>query len=48
MSIRAAATDTPPSAAECTVAQLPEYADLHRACRQTEDVPLPQRGAGCC
>lgn len=43
MTIRAA-TDTPPSSAECTVAQRPECADLHRACRQTEDVPLPHGG----
>lgn len=29
---------------ECTVAQRPGYAELHRACRQTEDVPLPHGG----
>ena len=44
MTIRAA-TDTPPPSAECTVAQRPGYADLHRVCRQTEDVPLPH-GSG--
>lgn len=43
MTIRAAA-DTPPPSAECTVAQQPEYADLHRTCRQTEDVLLPHGG----
>jgi hypothetical protein len=39
-----AAQETPPPSAECTVAQRPEYADLHRACHQTEDVPLPHGG----
>ena len=27
--------------AECTVAKQKGYGDLHRECRQTEDVPLP-------
>ncbi len=27
--------------AECTVAQRPEYEELHATCRQTNDVPLP-------
>lgn len=26
---------------ECTLAWRPGYQDLHRECRQTEDVPLP-------
>ncbi|MFG2638867.1 hypothetical protein ACGFX8_34900 [Streptomyces sp. NPDC048362] len=31
--------------AECTVAKLgPEYADLHKECRQTKDVPLIHGG----
>jgi hypothetical protein len=27
--------------AECALAGRPDYADLHRRCRQTADVPLP-------
>jgi len=42
MSILAATTDTLPFSAECTVAKRPGYEDLHTACRQTEDVPLPR------
>ncbi|MFF3906026.1 hypothetical protein ACFYZJ_08440 [Streptomyces sp. NPDC001848] len=33
--------DTSTMSAECALAQRPGYADLHRDCRQTEDVPLP-------
>ncbi|MFE7834677.1 hypothetical protein ACFU53_00940 [Streptomyces sp. NPDC057474] len=32
--------DAAPSA-ECALAGRPDYADLHRRCRQTADVPLP-------
>jgi hypothetical protein len=35
------ATDRPPLSAECTLGQRPGYKDVHRECRQTEDVPLP-------
>ncbi|KUN91700.1 hypothetical protein AQJ67_41900 [Streptomyces caeruleatus] len=27
--------------AECALAERPGYGDLHKACRQTHDVPLP-------
>jgi len=37
----ALATETLPLSSECTLAAQPGYADLHRECRQTEDVPLP-------
>jgi hypothetical protein len=44
------ATDT--LSAECTVAKQKGYGDLHRECRQTEDVPLPHSArlllAHCC
>ncbi|MGW9030837.1 hypothetical protein ACWGQ5_43625 [Streptomyces sp. NPDC055722] len=33
--------DTSTMSAECALAQRPGYTDLHRQCRQTEDVPLP-------
>jgi hypothetical protein len=33
--------DTSTMSAECTLAQQPDYRDLHRECRQTRDVPLP-------
>lgn len=36
-----ATIDTSTMSAECALAQRPGYTDLHRACRQTEDVPLP-------
>lgn len=26
--------------AECTVAKLPDYTDMHGRCRQTKDIPL--------
>ncbi|MET9386983.1 hypothetical protein ABZY09_39700 [Streptomyces sp. NPDC002928] len=35
------AVDTATMSAECALAQRPGYTDLHQACRQTEDVPLP-------
>jgi len=35
------ATDDVTLSAECTLARQPGYADVHRECRQTEDVPLP-------
>ena len=35
------ATDDLTLSAECTVAKLPGYTDMHLRCRQTEDVPLP-------
>lgn len=35
------ATEALPLSAECTVAAQSGYTDLHRECRQTEDVPLP-------
>ncbi|MGW0755459.1 hypothetical protein ACWD1Y_02995 [Streptomyces sp. NPDC002814] len=40
----APAVEAPPLSAECTLAQKPEYSDLHRQCRQTKDVPLPHAG----
>lgn len=36
-----ATPDTSTMSAECALAQRPEYKDLHRECRQTQDVPLP-------
>ncbi|MEI5009061.1 hypothetical protein RB196_18805 [Streptomyces sp. PmtA] len=33
--------DNSTMSAECALAQRPSYTDLHRQCRQTEDVPLP-------
>ncbi|MEV8563661.1 hypothetical protein ACWET9_48770 [Streptomyces sp. NPDC004059] len=38
------AIDTSGMSAECALAQRPGYKDLHRSCRQTEDVPLPHGG----
>lgn len=26
---------------ECALAQNPDYADLHKQCRQAKDIPLP-------
>lgn len=37
----AATDDLSYRSAECAVAAKPGYKDLHRSCRQTEDVPLP-------
>jgi hypothetical protein len=36
--------DTSTMSAECALAQQPGYKNLHRECRQTEDVPLPHGG----
>ncbi|WP_405643226.1 hypothetical protein [Streptomyces sp. NBC_00019] len=35
------ATEAPSLSAECTLAELPEYSELHGDCRQTKDIPLP-------
>lgn len=35
------ATEDLTLSAECTLAKLPGYTDMHLRCRQTEDVPLP-------
>lgn len=35
------ATETLPLSAECALAAQSDYTDLHRECRQTEDIPLP-------
>lgn len=50
----AAATETSPQSAECSLAQRPAYEGLHRECRQTKDIPLPgatgillQQRCGC-
>lgn len=40
----ATAVDTSALSAECAVALLPGYEDLHDECRQTRDVPLPHGG----
>lgn len=32
---------TPSASAECTLAEQPGYEDMHNACRETQDVPLP-------
>ncbi|WP_367325803.1 hypothetical protein [Streptomyces sp. HUAS ZL42] len=40
MSVSTAA-DGPPVSDECMLARQPGYTDLHRACTQTQDVPLP-------
>jgi hypothetical protein len=32
--------DTSTLSAECTVAKLPDYADMHGQCRQTKDIPV--------
>lgn len=37
-------TDPDTLSAECAVAQRPGYRDLHKECRQTEDVPLIHGG----
>jgi hypothetical protein len=37
----APATRTLPLSAECALAAQSGYKDLHRECRQTEDIPLP-------
>jgi hypothetical protein len=34
-------TDEVTLSAECTLAQRPDYEDLHRECRQITDVELP-------
>jgi hypothetical protein len=39
--VSASVTDTSTMSAECAVAQRPGYEDLHRECRQTQDVSLP-------
>ncbi|MGW9382354.1 hypothetical protein ACWHAO_30775 [Streptomyces albidoflavus] len=36
--------DTSGMSPECALAQRPGYKDLHRECRQTEDVSLPHGG----
>ncbi|GEC06578.1 hypothetical protein SSP24_42330 [Streptomyces spinoverrucosus] len=50
----APATERAPLSAECTLARAPGYSELHRDCRQTQDIPLPhstgillQRRCGC-
>lgn len=35
------ATESLPLSAECELAAQSGYTDLHRECRQTEDIPLP-------
>ncbi|WP_405803738.1 hypothetical protein OG729_01540 [Streptomyces sp. NBC_00210] len=46
------ATDDRTLSAECALARQPTYADVHRECRQTEDVPLPHSNGiflvACC
>jgi hypothetical protein len=32
--------DAPNLSAECTVAKLPDYTDMHDRCRQTKDIPV--------
>ncbi|MFJ9560984.1 hypothetical protein ACIRQQ_13200 [Streptomyces fuscichromogenes] len=39
--MNAPTTDEVTLSAECTLAQRPEYEDLHDQCRQITDVPLP-------
>ncbi|WP_155059928.1 hypothetical protein [Streptomyces blattellae] len=39
-------TDRPPLSAECTLAQQPDYRDVHGLCRQIKDVPLPYSHGG--
>jgi hypothetical protein len=34
-------TTTNSLSAECTLAQRPDYRDMHRTCRRTKDIPLP-------
>ncbi|HLL34427.1 MAG TPA: hypothetical protein VK545_11170 [Streptomyces sp.] len=34
-------TTTNSLSAECTLAQRPDYRDMHGKCRRTKDVPLP-------
>lgn len=48
------ATESLLLSAECTLAERPEYSQLHGDCRQTKDIPLPgasgvllQRRCGC-
>jgi hypothetical protein len=40
VTLDATATGTGLSA-ECTLAQRPDYRDMHGKCRQTRDIPLP-------